>query len=548
MTSRPTSPGTARRLAGPLVAVGTALGLFVLLEVGLRAAGVAPPPASTLRYQQVYPPILRPDALPDGRAVLATVDPRLPYQWIEPDANVFRIAVFGGSAMAGLGSAPGATVPRELETLLRAGSPDAAIEVLNLGVVALASGQVLTLVEDVVRHGAPDLVVVWSGNNEFLELHSRAFAASRGAGPSPLARALSRSRLANLLRGGRPTPSPEELESSVSTRSLAANDARVDHGAMLAAVRVEPARVAAVEEAYERNLRAMVRACAAADVPAVVCTVATNWRWTGVEDEDDAPWLAQLAREAPGGVAPEGDARVAAAVARAARSDDPLERWRWLDRAARSAEATGDRARAAALFRAALDADPHLRRATTRLAARVRAVAASEPGAHLFDGAAVLTARAPGGVIGFETFYDYVHFTPAGALATAVALAERLDGAGLLPATWEVPAGVLAERRAFIEGDGPDALAVRDFLGFGFDRGLLASRSLWRYDALQDDLDARIAADATDWRARAYRANVAFFRRSGAAAAEADYRAALALREHPDVRANLDALLTDRRP
>lgn len=539
------SPSPLRRIGSVAASLAAVVGLFTAAEIGLRAADIGPRPRSSLRYQQVYPPILRPDVLPDGRAVRATVDPRLPYQWVDPEAEAFRIAVFGGSAMAGLGSAPGSTVARELESILRAALPQEDVEVLNFGVVALASGQVLELVEDVVATGAVDLVVIASGNNEFLELHSEAFAALSGRAPGALTRTLRASRIAGLLRGGAREPSPEELERSVSTRSLAQSDDRVEHSEMLREVRITDAQTAAVEDAYEANLRAMVAACRDAQVPAVLCTVASNWRWTGLEDEDDTPWMEELADTAG---ATTGDARVAAAVARAAEATDPMDRWRWLDRAARSADAAGDGARARGLFRSALDADPHLRRATTRLAQRVRAAADGEAGAHLFDADAELAARAPGGVIGFETFYDYVHFTPEGALRTAAALAQGLGEADLLPADYSPPTAWLDARRNFLESDGPDALAVRDFVGFGFDRAILESRDLWRYDALQDDLDARIAADPADWRALAYRGNVAFFKRGGAAAAAADYEAALAIDEHADVRANLDRLRSTRRP
>ena len=45
-----------------------------------------------------------------------------------------------------------------------------------LGIVALSSRQVKLLVEDVCARVAPDVVVVYSGNNEFLELHAEKYA------------------------------------------------------------------------------------------------------------------------------------------------------------------------------------------------------------------------------------------------------------------------------------------------------------------------------------------------------------------------------------
>ena len=177
----------------------------------------------------------------------------------------------------------------------------------------------------------------------------------------------------------------------------------------------------------------------------------------------------------------------------------------------------------------------------------MRAVAASEPGVELVDLADFLGQFEPGGVIGFDTFYDYVHFTPEGALIAAETLGVHLARVGVVGA-FEPNGDYARARRAFLAGEGADALDANAFVGFGRDRDLLESRDLWRYDTLVDRLDDAIDADPSDWRALAWRGNVHFYRPLAAAAAEADYRAALALEDDPTVRANLEALTTDRRP
>ncbi|MBC8451568.1 MAG: hypothetical protein H8D72_02550 [Planctomycetes bacterium] len=68
-----------------LGAVAVSALALVALELGLRASGLgAPPPGfeSRLKYQRVYLPTFEPGSLADGRAVLHSVDPSLPLQWI----------------------------------------------------------------------------------------------------------------------------------------------------------------------------------------------------------------------------------------------------------------------------------------------------------------------------------------------------------------------------------------------------------------------------------------------------------------------------------
>ncbi|MEO0652940.1 MAG: hypothetical protein AAFZ65_19855, partial [Planctomycetota bacterium] len=313
----------ATRLVGFVGSLLAAAAVLACLELGLRAAALAPA-RSSLKYQRVYPPLMRPMALPDGREVLGTVDPRLPFQWVDPqDERVLRIACFGGSATAGLGVAPSSAFPAELEECLRDADPGRSVEVLNFGVVAIASGQVRTLVADACQRLRLDALVVYSGNNEFLELHSERFARAQGLGPSTLESLLARSALLALVRGAPPEPSPGELEASITTRNLARNDDRVQHSEMMDSVRLSEAEVTAVLDRYEQNLRAMVASAREAGIPILLCTVGSNWRWTGQEDES-LEWLVELGLDPS---APDGSPIVELAAARADAVDTPLERW-----------------------------------------------------------------------------------------------------------------------------------------------------------------------------------------------------------------------------
>src|SRR5262245_17223274 len=173
-------PRTRSRLAADVllaaVSIAVALVLLTGAEGALRATGVGgpEPDRSRLRYQQIRLPILALARTADGTEVLRPIDPRLGHQQVlrEKPRGGLRVVAFGGSATAGLGFSPNGTWSRELERILRAAYPERRIEVLNLGIVGLASRQVKRLVAEAARELAPDLLVVYCGNNEFLELHA----------------------------------------------------------------------------------------------------------------------------------------------------------------------------------------------------------------------------------------------------------------------------------------------------------------------------------------------------------------------------------------
>lgn len=83
---------------------------------------------------------------------------------VRPPAGVFRIMVLGGSAARGTPE-PAFSFGRALEALLEGVYPEARFEVLNGAMTAINSHVVLPIARDVGRL-APDLVIVYMGNNE----------------------------------------------------------------------------------------------------------------------------------------------------------------------------------------------------------------------------------------------------------------------------------------------------------------------------------------------------------------------------------------------
>lgn len=528
-----------------LATVAVAVGLLLLVELGLRSAGVGgfdPARDSRLRYQQIFPPTFRPARLADGREVLATADPRLAFQWIEPRkrADALRVLVFGESAIAGLGFSPNVTLVRELELQLRAACPDRALEIVNLGIVALPSKQVRRLVEEAVARYAPDAVVVYCGNNEFLEIHAEKYADHIASGGQKLLRTLSRSHVYGVLRGlSKPSAVP-----NVSTAEVAGNDERVSEARMIEHVEVTSDERTELVARHAANLRAMGEACAAAKVPCVIAAVAVNWEWLGRTDPP-AAWIDAYTGNAAGeeGLRHALDA-LRVELASAPERQRYLTHWRLGEVHRRLAQWP----EAVAQYRASLAVDPHLRRCREDMNEGALA-AARASGAVFLDTPRELAQLDPHGLVGFGDFYDYVHFTPRGAARSAWLVYRELARSGLFTPRPEHDArAFLAAREAGFDVLERDGTAVGEFLGIGGSRARIADRDLWKYEAFLKELDQRIATDPRDFDALVARGNARFFQRDGFAGAQADYEAALAVRDDPLVRDNLARLRGDRRP
>ena len=232
-------------IAGSLVV--TVL-MLVVLEAGLRLAGIGAADeavASRLKYQQIYLPVIQPSQRPDGTDILRTTDSRLPYQSIlaEKPADGLRIFTFGGSATAGLGFSPNVTFARHLERMLETAYPERTVEVVNLGIVALAARQVRVLVEDACRNFEPDAVLVYSGNNEFLEMHAEKYAAANAGMLARLGDHLLKTNLYRLLdrilRGPPDTP-------SLGNQNMSIADLQMTEDELIRDIEVTPEEIEAV--------------------------------------------------------------------------------------------------------------------------------------------------------------------------------------------------------------------------------------------------------------------------------------------------------------
>ena len=206
------------------------------------------------KYQQVAPPIMPPGEMKDRTKIYRTRDPRLPYQSIaqEKPAGMLRVVTVGGSATAGLGYSPNVTFARHLERMLRQAYPERAFDVMNLGIVALSSRQVKQIVADVCERLDPDVLVVYSGNNEFLEIHAEKYAEAQKSVYGGIADVFKNTNFFRLVSAvGKPQ------DTSIREDELSNDDRRITQGEMIEEAELTPEELGAVIDAYEANIEEM---------------------------------------------------------------------------------------------------------------------------------------------------------------------------------------------------------------------------------------------------------------------------------------------------
>ena len=319
--------------------------------------------------------------------------------FVEPaPANRYRVVFVGASTVQGFPHPRRLAAASFLQEMLADAWPEREVEVVNLGITSIASFAVAQVVEDALVL-SPDLVVVYTGHNEFYGLY--------GVGRYQ--------RLKYFLRQLRLTHLVDGLLGGIGTRDEPTDLIK------MAAARGEvplhgPGRAAA-EQNLRDNLRRVSQLCERAQVPLVLCTIVANdagFAPVGSTEGDEA-WKARVEQAAQamtrGYVAPD-DAEDALQQLEQAAALSSEHAWLWYLQG-RALERLGRDAQAQRAFRKARDLDTMPWRAPTAHNAVIRAVA-KEHGVVLADVEAAFVNAAPAQGVGWEWMVDHVHFSVAG--------------------------------------------------------------------------------------------------------------------------------------
>lgn len=196
--------------------------LFALIEVGLRLGGYGDPapafipvPGSDGKLLFLNPDLTRryfkgaafvPHSINDVFAA-------------EKDPNTLRIFILGESSAAGFPFEPNGSFSRFLNLKLKLLYPQKKFEVVNLGIAAINSYAILDILDEVIAQ-KPDLVLVYTGHNEFYGALGAASMTSTGDSPGAtrFILAMNKLRLMQLISslfspGDTPPAAPGLMES-----------------------------------------------------------------------------------------------------------------------------------------------------------------------------------------------------------------------------------------------------------------------------------------------------------------------------------------------
>lgn len=187
-------------------AVATTLLFFALLECGLWLAGVKTMAAADDPYVGFAGnlPLFVPETNADGRVWMTTAPNKL--AWFnaqrfprEKDPGTRRVFCLGGSTTYGRPYDDTTSFSAWLRELLPSAT-GARWEVINAGGISYASYRVAALMEQLVQY-QPDLFVVYTGHNEFLEERTYGELRDKPEALLKSAAVLGRTRTFSLLRG-----------------------------------------------------------------------------------------------------------------------------------------------------------------------------------------------------------------------------------------------------------------------------------------------------------------------------------------------------------
>ncbi|MBU1700165.1 MAG: tetratricopeptide repeat protein [Candidatus Eisenbacteria bacterium] len=244
--------------------------LIALVEIGFRIAGVATPESlfrevkfGSIHKFQTNPRVAERDFPPE----LARIMPAPGFQAfdaIKPEGRL-RVFCLGASTTAGFPFPAHLSYPALLNEKLSIYLPTKGIEVINCGISAVASFTIVDFTREVLRQG-PDLVVIYTGHNEYYGAWGAASSAGPGGSSSrllPFMRWVQHSRIWRYLSSK--TREPDIAPGTLMER-------------MVARPEIDPRSPLSLraEKDYRNNLRKMIKACKRYDVPVVFCEPVSN--------------------------------------------------------------------------------------------------------------------------------------------------------------------------------------------------------------------------------------------------------------------------------
>ncbi len=267
---------------------------FLVLESGLRLFSVAGPVVTEdpfVGFSRIVPLY----TLENGQA--RTADARQKYFNKETfsakkQANTFRVFCFGGSTTYGHPFDGRTAFPRWLEELLRESAPSTKFEVINAGGISYASYRIVPLIKETLTY-QPDLMVVYTGHNEFLETRTYSKLINRPGSITFILEQLAKLRVYYVLkRLIEPLFTTARAKEQVNRPVLPEEVAAIlDKSSGLDLYHRDKAFLDRVCAHFQENLERMADLCSSAGVPLIFVMPPSNLRDFSPFKSEHAPDL-----------------------------------------------------------------------------------------------------------------------------------------------------------------------------------------------------------------------------------------------------------------
>ncbi|QDT88538.1 SGNH/GDSL hydrolase family protein [Gimesia algae] len=271
-----------QRARHPLLFRGAAillgLSLLVLLEIALRLCGVQPLPDSQdpyISFSSDATLFIKDPAGTSYQTAPERIDFFRPQAFpVKKPADTFRVFVLGGSTVQGRPYAVETSFTTWLKINLQAAEPERDMEVINCGGVSYASYRLVPILRETLQY-QPDLFIVYTGHNEFLE--ERSYGNFKQSSPIYLTaqKSLRDLRIASLLQ--RILPDTQSKISAAPKTVLTADvNARLDFQKGLEGYHRDLDHRRDIVNHFKYNVRQMILLAKQADVPLVLVNPVSN--------------------------------------------------------------------------------------------------------------------------------------------------------------------------------------------------------------------------------------------------------------------------------
>jgi len=407
-------------------------------------------------------PLYVPERQPDGSLRMVTAPNK--QRWFNEQSfpmpkppGTYRIFTLGGSTTFGHPYDDTTSFSGWLRQILRQAAPSRTWEVINAGGVSYASYRVAELMQELVRY-EPDLFVVYSGQNEFLERRTYHSIIEANPGIVRLNAWASRTRTYAAMRKAIAAVHPPRTDQARRKFEMTGEvETLLDVAGGLSLYTRDDSLQQQITEHYAFNLHRMVRLAREANAAIVLVTPASNLLDCSPFKSEHVPGLAPADVERFDAAFAAGQRALAAGdvagalpeLQRAVQIDPRFAEAQY--RLGRAFALAGRDSDAAAYLQRSLDEDVCPLRQPSALRAALQEVARQEQ-VPLVDFPAILAestfVQTGHRILGAHYFLDHVHPTIPGNRVLGVELVRVMAAGGILApaADWETGAVAAATR------------------------------------------------------------------------------------------------------